>query len=122
MCDLPLQFRPKKQKPVPAPLRYGNVKHTRIPSTAGSEIVYLTPRYSPDGENAAAGEGDYQPIWEKPLPRPPPADQQGTAGRTKRNNEDVYNMSLSSNSTDYERKKYYVLDRDYMNNTNLTMN
>ena len=114
-----LSFRPKNAKqPDVATLRYGNVRHTRVPSAAGSEIVYLTPRYPPEGRPTSTTDGDYQPIWEKPLPQPPNADQQGTAGRTKRNNEDPYNMSLSSNSTDYEKKKYYVLDKDYLNTSN----
>lgn len=62
--------------------------------------------------------GDYEkPVYEKPLPQPPEFDTEvgQNINMAKRNNEDAYNMSLSSNSTDYEKKKYYVLDKDYMN-------
>ena len=90
----------------------------RLQSTGGSDIVYLTPRYSPEGEGAPMSNSDYQPIWEKPLPQLPNNDQSIQRGQSKRNNDDVYNMSLSSNSTDYERKKYFVLDKDYVMNTN----
>ena len=78
----------------------------------GSDFMYLTPNFPPGGTTTSS---DYQPIWEKPLPKPPNADQ-SMRNTTKRNNEDVYNMSLSSNSTDYEKKKYFVLDKDYTMN------
>ena len=98
-------------------LRFQDVKHMRLHSTGGSDIVYLTPRYSPEGEGAPMSNSDYQPIWEMPLPRPPHNDQSIPRTTTKRNNEDAYNMSLSSESTDYERKKYFVLDKDYVMNS-----
>ena len=98
------------------------MKHMRVPSdgTTETSTLYLTPKY-PAEVAMAPNTGDYQPIWEKPLPKPPNNDQlnNATAGTSKRNNEDVYNMSLSSNSTDYEKKKYYVLDKDYMNTAEL---
>ena len=82
-----------------------------------TNTIYLKPRSANERDSVLLAQGDYQPIWEKPLPQPPNNDLQGTAGRSKKNNEDTYNMSLSSNSTDYEKKKYYVLDKDYMNMT-----
>ncbi|ELU14897.1 hypothetical protein CAPTEDRAFT_192083 [Capitella teleta] len=43
-------------------------------------------------------------VYDTPLPNPP---------TIKRNNDEDYNATVSSTSTDY--KKYFVLDKDYMN-------
>ena len=72
---------------------------------------YLTPRYVPEGQ------GQQAPIYDTPLPDPPVAITQNR-GTVKRNNEEDYNNTMSSNSTDYTRK-YFVLDKDYMNTKNL---
>ena len=87
----------------------------------GSDIVYLTPAQG--NQTTMEPSSDYQPIWEKPLPTLPNTEHTTLrSGTVKRNNEDVYNMSLSSNSTDYEKKKYFVLDKDYMNTAELHQN
>ena len=73
-----------------------------------------TFKYFPECNRLLMSEPE-PPIWEQSLPRPPNTEQSTMrVGTSKRNNEDVYNLSLSSNSTDYERKKYFVLDKDYI--------
>ncbi|ELU07866.1 hypothetical protein CAPTEDRAFT_224739 [Capitella teleta] len=101
------------------PMRAGQGAGTLKANTT----VYLAATGNP---RDSVLSGDYEkPIYEKPLLQPTSADASAAGSAvaagispplTKRNNDEVYNMSLSSNSTDYEKtKKYFVLDKDYIN-------
>ncbi|ELU07864.1 hypothetical protein CAPTEDRAFT_224737 [Capitella teleta] len=114
-----LKWPKEVKRQQPTTLRYGNVRHTRVPSTSETYLseTYLTPQYTPEDPRT----GEYQPIWSKPLPTPPGLERSNSQATTepirspcvppKRNNEDVYNASLASE--DYiDRRKNFVLDKD----------
>jgi hypothetical protein len=52
-------------------------------------------------------------IYDTPPPNPMQVPQDNTCTSVKQNNDEDYNATVSSTSTDY--KKYFVLDKDYMN-------
>ncbi|ELU05607.1 hypothetical protein CAPTEDRAFT_217451 [Capitella teleta] len=69
---------------------------------------YLQPMYPGDAQNVMPAA-----IYDTPPPNPMQVPQDNTCTSVKQNNDEDYNATVSSTSTDY--KKYFVLDKDYMN-------
>ena len=90
----------KKKPPPEAEWAFGANQTMTLLAKTRPDSDYLHPaNYVPD---------DPQPmpmaVYDTPMPNPT---------TIKRNNDDDYNATVSSTSTDY--KKYFVLDKDYMN-------
>ena len=65
--------------------------------------------YASDEQNVVPASA----IYDTPPPNPQQVHHDNTCTSVKRNNDEDYNATVSSTSTDY--KKYFVLDKDYMN-------
>eukprot|EP00914_Ancora_sagittata_P015676 GHVO01031116.1.p1 GENE.GHVO01031116.1~~GHVO01031116.1.p1 ORF type:complete len:101 (-),score=13.36 GHVO01031116.1:298-600(-) len=90
-----------KPKPPPeAEWAFGANQTMTLLAKTRPDSDYLHPAaYQLDDSQAMPTAG-----YDTPLPNPP---------SIKRNNDEDYNATVSSTSTDY--KKYFVLDKDYMN-------
>lgn len=97
------------KKPAGAEWAFGANQTMTLLAKQRPDSDYLQPMYPCDEQNVMPSA-----IYDTPPPNPLQVPQDNTCTSVKRqNNDEDYNATVSSTSTDY--KKYFVLDKDYMN-------
>ncbi|ELU05615.1 hypothetical protein CAPTEDRAFT_228994 [Capitella teleta] len=101
-----LEYR--KKKPAEPEWAFGANQTMTLLAKQRPDSDYLQPMYPGDAQNVMPAA-----IYDTPPPNPMQVPQDNTCTSVKQNNDEDYNATVSSTSTDY--KKYFVLDKDYMN-------
>ncbi|ELU05609.1 hypothetical protein CAPTEDRAFT_217453 [Capitella teleta] len=97
-----------RKKPTEPEWAFGANQTMTLLAKQRPDSDYLQPMYPGDAENVMPVA-----IYDTPPPNPMQVPQDNTCTSVKQNNDEDYNATVSSTSTDY--KKYFVLDKDYMN-------
>ncbi|ELU09704.1 hypothetical protein CAPTEDRAFT_220494 [Capitella teleta] len=97
-----------RKKPTEPEWAFGANQTMTLLAKQRPDSDYLQPMYPGDAQNVMPAA-----IYDTPPPNPMQVPQDNTCTSVKQNNDDDYNATVSSTSTDY--KKYFVLDKDYMN-------
>ncbi|ELU05618.1 hypothetical protein CAPTEDRAFT_217462 [Capitella teleta] len=97
-----------KKKPTEPEWAFGANQTMTLLAKQRPDSDYLQPMYPGDAQNVMPAA-----IYDTPPPNPMQVPQDNTCTSVKQNNDEDYNATVSSTSTDY--KKYFVLDKDYMN-------
>ncbi|ELU05605.1 hypothetical protein CAPTEDRAFT_217449 [Capitella teleta] len=97
-----------RKKPAEPEWAFGANQTMTLLAKQRPDSDYLQPMYPGDAQNVMPAA-----IYDTPPPNPMQVPQDNTCTSVKQNNDEDYNATVSSTSTDY--KKYFVLDKDYMN-------
>ncbi|ELU05619.1 hypothetical protein CAPTEDRAFT_217463 [Capitella teleta] len=97
-----------RKKPTEPEWAFGTNQTMTLLAKQRPDSDYLQPMYPGDAQNVMPAA-----IYDTPPPNPMQVPQDNTCTSVKQNNDEDYNATVSSTSTDY--KKYFVLDKDYMN-------
>ncbi|ELU05617.1 hypothetical protein CAPTEDRAFT_228995 [Capitella teleta] len=97
-----------RKKPTEPEWAFGANQTMTLLAKQRPDSDYLQPMYPGDAQNVMPAA-----IYDTPPPNPMQVPQDNTCTSVKQNNDEDYNATVSSTSTDY--KKYFVLDKDYMN-------